>query len=38
MSYKGNIRFEHATHPLDVFGFLAEVEFAAQRRGQVLDM
>ena len=33
VSYKGNIRFEHTTHPLDVFGLLAEVEFAAQRRG-----
>jgi hypothetical protein len=31
VSYKGNICFEHATHPLDVFGPLAQVELAAQR-------
>src|ERR1700730_10509688 len=24
------VAFEHAPHPLDVFGFLTEVEFAAQ--------
>ena len=31
------VAFEPAPHPLDVFGLLAEVEFAVQRRGQVLE-